>query len=107
METKLRKAIRDFLNCNKSNENSNIFRNDFLAHQFSRKVQARNHEKQFEKHGLVPTEFVNYLQRTEVVQNDIIWPKGRITLTQLAGLLDGCYKSRMVKNYPMLRKSFI
>ena len=106
METKLRKVIKDFMNCNKSNQNENIFRNDLAAQEFSKKVQSGNPKAQFERNGVVPTEFINYLQCAKIVQVDINWPKGSIKLKQLADLLEGCYKSVMIKRYPMLRRSF-
>ena len=107
MKQHLSRLIEEFLSCGGSKNTGNIFRDNSLAHRLSQQAQGKNVKRQFLRHNVVPTAFVNFLKGSDIGRCDINWPRRKITIEDLATLLDGTYKLLAIKKYPELRRSFL
>lgn len=107
MENQLSLVINDFFDRKYSNDKHNYFHGDPLAEHFSRRISSPNQKKRFDRHGIVPMEFLNYLKNSDIGKPGIQWPSGRISVQVLSKLLDGAFKPAMIRRYPMLKKSFL
>ena len=107
MNNQLVAIINDFFDCKLHCKKHNYFYGDPLAEHFSRRISSPNQKKRFERHGIVPMEFLNYLKNSDIGKLDIEWPRGRISVKVLSKLLDGAFKPVMLKRYPMLKRSFL
>jgi hypothetical protein len=106
--SEIRNVIKDFVNYEKDQNSSNIFKDDdVVVERFSEASQNKNIKRRLKRHDIVPTAFVNYLQEgTEFGQCGIKWPPRRITVTELAELLKGSYKLALIEKCPWLHQAF-
>ena len=86
MERQLRENIMEFLKKEKS--------------------IAKNVRKKFLRYDIVPRAYIRSLKADDFRFLDINWPLEKMTIDELAKLLDGTYKMLAIKKYPEIHKSF-